>query len=416
MSMAPSKSVTVIGAGLVGVCCALHLQREGFKVRLVEKGEPGRGASFGNAGSFGTASCVPFSMPGILRKVPKMLLDSESPLKLRWSHVPSALPWFMASIANSRRERVEEIAAARNSLLLHVHDGYAPLIEDAGAEQWVKDDGLLMTFESEAAFEGAAYALDIRRRHGVHMDVLDGNEARQIEPALATSVVKAVSMPDVHRTIDPFRLCSALAADFVRRGGEIVNAEARGFEIGADGPTKIVTDGSSLDVEMVVIAAGVWSRPLAKQLGTNVPLEAERGYHVMFADPGFGLRRAITSVDRSISLADMHDGIRASGVAEFAAPDAPADMRNADMVMRHAKQLLPGLKGEPASKWMGPRPSHPDSKPVIGRSPRHSNVLFAFGHDHLGLTMAGITGKLVAELATGKPTTVDLAPFRPDRF
>jgi D-amino-acid dehydrogenase len=411
-----AKSVTVIGAGLVGVCCASYLQREGFKVRLIEKGEPGKGASFGNAGSFGTASCVPFSMPGILKKVPKMLLDSESPLKLRWSHVPKALPWFMASIANSRRERVEEIAAARQSLLEHVHEGYGPLIEDAGAEQWVKGDGLLFTFESEAAFDGMAYALDIRRRHGVHMDILDGNEARQIEPALAKTVVKAVSLPDVQRTIDPFRLCTALAQNFVRRGGEIVNAEVRGFEIGPNGPSKVVTDKGPLDVEMVVIAAGVWSRKLAEQLGTNVPLEAERGYHVMFANPGFGLRRAITSVDRSISLADMHDGIRASGVAEFAAPDAAPDYRNADMVMRHAKQLLPGLKGDPASKWMGPRPSHPDSKPVIGFSPRHKNVLFAFGHDHLGLTMAGITGKLVGELATGKPTTVDLAPFRPDRF
>ncbi|MCW5746352.1 MAG: FAD-binding oxidoreductase [Alphaproteobacteria bacterium] len=411
-----SQSFTVIGAGLVGVCCARHLQREGFKVRLVEKGEPGRGASFGNAGSFGTASCVPFAMPGILKKVPKMLLDSESPLKLRWSHVPGALPWFLSSIANSRRARVEAIAAARQSLLLHVHEGYAPLIEDAGAEQWVKGDGLLMVFESEAAFAGAAYALDLRRRHGVHMDILDGNEARQIEPALAKTVVRAVSLPDVHRTIDPFRLCSALAQDFVRRGGEIVQAEVKGFEIGPSGPTKIVTDTGTLDVDQVVIAAGVWSRPLAKQLGTAVPLEAERGYHVMFADPGFGLRRAITSVDRSISLADMHDGIRASGAAEFAAPDAAPDMRIADMVMRHAKQLLPGLKGEPASKWMGPRPSHPDSKPVIGRSPRHRNAFFAFGHDHLGLTMAGITGRLVAELAAGKPTTVDLAPFRPDRF
>ena len=345
-----------------------------------------------------------------------MLLDPESPLKLRWGHVPSALPWFLSSISNSRRERVEEIAAARNSLLLKVHEGYAPLIEGAGAQQWVKGDGLLMTFESEAAFEGAAYGLELRRRHGVHMDILDGNEARQIEPALAQSVVKAVSLPDVHRTIDPWRLCDALARDFVRRGGEIVNAEARGFEVGAEGPAKIVTDKGPLDVEAVVIAAGVCSRPLAAQLGTRVPLEAERGYHVMFGNPGFGLRRAITSVDRSISLADMHEGIRASGMAEFAAPDAEPDMRNADIVMRHARALLPGLKGEPASRWMGPRPSHPDSKPVIGRSPRHRDVYFAFGHDHLGLTMAGITGKLIAELATGKPASVDLAPFRPDRF
>jgi D-amino-acid dehydrogenase len=359
---------------------------------------------------------VPFALPGILRKVPRMLLDPQSPLKLRWSHLPRALPWFLRTLENSRESRVEEIAKARNSLLLHVHEGYAPLIEGADAAKWVDDSGLMMTFESEAAFEAASYALDLRRRNGVHMDILDGNEARQMEPALSPNVVRAVSLPDVSRTIDPFRLTSSLAADFVRRGGEIVNADVRGFAVGTEGPRQLLTNRDPIDVETLVIAAGVWSRPLAAQLGTSVPLEAERGYHVMFANPGFSLRRAITSADRSISLAHMVDGIRASGVAEFAAPDAPPDMANARMVQRHAHALLPGLKGEPASQWMGPRPSHPDSKPVIGRSPRHANVFFAFGHDHLGLTMAGITGKLIAELMTGKPTTVDLAPFRPDRF
>ena len=411
-----AKTITVVGAGIVGVCCALHLQREGFKVRLVEKGEPGMKASFGNSGSFGTASCVPFAMPGVLKKVPKMLFDSESPLKLRWSHVPRALPWFLRFIAAARPSRVEEIAAARNSLLVHTHAGYAPLIEGADASKWVDHNGLMMVFENEATFEGAAYALDLRRRNGVHMDILDGNEARQMEPARSKKVVKAVSLPDVSRTIDPFRLTESLAQDFVRRGGEIVNGEVRGFEIGPDGPTRIITDKGPLEVEQVVIAAGVWSRSLAKQLGTSVPLEAERGYHVMFANQDFALKRALVSADRNVSLAHMHEGIRATGVAEFAAPDAPPDMRNAEMVKRQAMALIPGLKGEPASQWMGPRPSHPDSKPVIGRSPRHKNVFFAFGHDHLGLTMAGITGKLVAELATGKPTTVDLAPFRPDRF
>ncbi|MFI4999764.1 MAG: NAD(P)/FAD-dependent oxidoreductase [Reyranellales bacterium] len=414
--MTMEKTITVIGAGIVGVCCALHLQREGFKVRLVERGEPGKAASFGNSGSFGTASCVPFALPGVLKKVPRMLFDSESPLKLRWSHVPAALPWFLRFIAAARPSRVEAIAAARDSLLKHTHEGYAPLIEGANAGKWVNDDGLMMTFESEAAFTGAAYALDLRRRHGVHMDILDGNEARQMEPALSSKVVKAVSLPDVGRTVDPLRLTEALAADFVRRGGEIVTAEVKGFEFGPAGPTRIVTSRGALDVDLVVIAAGVWSRKLAAQLGTRVPLEAERGYHVMFANPAIKLKKAIVSADRSVSLAHMAEGIRCTGVAEFAPPDAPANMENARMVQRHAQILVPGLVGEPASQWMGPRPSHPDSKPVIGRSPRHANVLFAFGHDHLGLTMAGITGKLIAELATGKPPSVDLAAFRPDRF
>ena len=159
-----AKSITVVGAGLVGVCCALHLQREGFTVRLVERGEPGKAASFGNSGSFGTASCVPFALPGVLKKVPKMLFDATSPLKLRWSHVPAALPWFLRFIESARPSRVEEIARARNSLLVHTHSGYAPLIEGAEAGKWVVDDGLLMTFESEETFRNSQYALDLRRR------------------------------------------------------------------------------------------------------------------------------------------------------------------------------------------------------------------------------------------------------------
>jgi D-amino-acid dehydrogenase len=411
-----ARHATVIGGGIVGICCALYLQREGFAVRVVEKGEPGRGATFGNAGSFGTASCVPFSLPGVLKRVPKMLFDQQSPLKMRWAHLPRALPWFLRFVEAARPERVEAIAAARNALLVHTHSAYAPLIEAAGAGEWVRPDGLLLTFESEAAFAAASYALDLRRRNGVHMDILDGNEARQMEPALSPAVVRAVSLPDVARTYDPWRLCDALARDFVRRGGEIVKAEVRGFALGPDGPTRLITDGGALDVDLVVLAAGVWSRPLAAQLGTRVPLEADRGYHVMFPAQEFGLRRAVISQDRGVALADMHDGIRASGVSEIAAPDAPADMRIADRLQRHAMALIPALRGEPVSRWMGHRPSHPDSKPVLGRSPHHRNVLFAFGHDHLGLTMAGITGKLVAELATGRPTTVDLAAYRPDRF
>ncbi|MDE0810473.1 MAG: FAD-binding oxidoreductase, partial [Alphaproteobacteria bacterium] len=171
-----------------------------------------------------------------------------------------------------------------------------------------------------------------------------------------------------------------------------------------------------LPVENVVLAAGVWSRELAAMLGTKVPLEAERGYHVMFHGTETKVNSAVLSVDRYLAVTPMLEGIRAGGTAEFAGTDAPPRYEIAQSVRRHAEALFPGIKGESMSEWMGPRPSHPDSKPVIDRSPKHRNVYFAFGHDHLGLTMGGITGKLVAELATGKAPSVDLAPFRADRF
>lgn len=414
--MSEQRHVTVIGAGIVGVCCALYLQREGLRVRLVDRGAPGEGASLGNAGNLGFASCVPAAMPGVLKKVPRMLFDAEAPLKLRWSHMPQSLLWFLSFVWNARPARVEAIADARNSLLKRLHEGYQPLIEDAGAEALINPSGLMMTWESEEAFQGAAYALDLRRRRGVAFDILDGHEARQIEPALARSVARAVFIPRLAHVLDPLKLTQVLAGSFERRGGEVLRASVRGFEIGPDGPRRILTESGTLDAGTIVIAAGVWSRALAAELGTAVPLEAERGYHVMFADPPVHLRVAVMSGDRYIAVTHMANGVRATGIAEFAAPDAPPDMANARLVQRHAQALIPALRSDPSSQWMGPRPSHPDSKPVIGRSPRFANVFFAFGHDHIGLALGGITGKLIGELVAGRAPSVNLEPFRPDRF
>ena len=225
--MASDSEVTVIGAGAVGVCCALYLLREGFRVRLVDRGGPGAGASSGNAGNLGFASCVPAALPGVLQRVPRMLLDAEAPLKLAWGHLPRALPWFLRFVAAARPARVEAIAAARNSLLSRLHEGLDPLVADAGAGDLIEASGLLMTFESEAAFAGAAYANDLRRRNGVHLEILDANETRQVEPALTPAVVRSVHVPGLAHTVDPLRLIRALARDFERRGGEIVRATVR---------------------------------------------------------------------------------------------------------------------------------------------------------------------------------------------
>lgn len=406
----------MIGAGMVGTCCALHLQDAGFDVTLIDRGEPGHEASFGNLGGFGIASCPPAAMPGVLKKVPAMLLDAKSPLKLRWGHAVSALPWFMRFIANSRPERVEANAAARQSLLDKVHEGIDPLIAQADATHLMSQSGLMFTFESEASFRAASYAFDLRKRNGVQLDLLDGNDARQVQPALSTSVVRAYRVAHFSHTLDPSLLVQALAALFEKRGGKRMRRTVLGFKIGASGVRTIRTDDTDVEADQFVIAAGVWSRELAAMLGTRVPLEAERGYHSVFNGTAVKMNGSIISVDRRVAVTPMLDGIRAGGIAEFASVDAPADFRHAQHVQQHAQALFPELEDENITRWMGPRPSHPDSKPVIGRSPNHHNVFFAFGHDHLGLTMGGITGKLVAQLARDAPLSVNLEPFRADRF
>lgn len=413
------KTITVIGAGMVGTCCALALQDAGFDVTLIDRKAPGEEASFGNLACFGIASCVPPGAPGLWKKLPRLLRDPESPLRIRRDHALAMAPWLWSYLRNSSIARYEANAAARQSLLEKVHDALDPWVREAGASDLLHHGGLLFTFESEAAFKNAAYAFDVRCRNRVEMDLLDGNEARQCEPALAKSVIKAYRVPKLVHTVNPGALVKALARLFAERGGRIVQDEVRGFDIGPDGVRAMVTSTGQRSVERVVIAAGVWSRALAKMLGTSVPLEAERGYHAMYEGAEVRMNSAVLSVDRSIAITPMNYGIRAGGAAEFARPDAPADWTVAQMVQRHAEALVPGLgttQHDRVSTWVGPRPSHPDSKPAIGRAPHQPNAWFAFGHDHLGLTMGSITGKLIAELVTGAPTSVDVTPFRPDRF
>ena len=346
-----------------------------------------------------------------------MLFNETAPLKLRWGHAVTALPWFIRFIVQSRRSNVEANARARQSLLDKVHEAIDPLIDEAGAQALMKSAGLMFTFESEAAFQKATYAFELRKRNGVALDLLDGNEARQVEPNLSENIIRAYRVANFSNTADPLRLVQALAQLFLARGGTYHRAEVRGFKVGSEGVSDILTDTSEIPVEVLVLAAGVWSRLLAKQLGTSIPLEAERGYHTHFVGSEVAMTGAIMSVERHVAVTPMREGIRVGGMAEFAAPDAPADMRYAKIVRAHAQALFPGLLShQKFSEWMGPRPSHPDAKPVIGRSPLHRNVYFAFGHDHLGLTFGGITGKLISELVTNNMPSVDLAPFRPDRF
>ena len=418
--METRHGIAVVGAGMVGTCTALYLQQEGFAVSLLDRKDPGKEASFGNLACFGTASCVPPGMPGIIRKVPGMLLNRDSPLKLSWRHLPGLAPWFLRYIANTSPGRVESIAAARQSLLDRVHETLDPLVAAAGAQDLLNvHGGLLFTFESQAAFDSASYAFELRRQNGVEFDMLDGKEARTIEPALTDRVIRAIRVPKLTHTYNPGQLVKRLAGLVTARGGAVIRSEVRGFDIGADGVRALETNQGTIPVDGVVIAAGVWSRRLAKMLGTNVPLAAERGYHAMYEGTGVCVNSAILSVDHHLSVTPLDYGIRVGGIAEFASEDAAPDPACARTIRRLGERMIPGLAddpGERVSEWVGSRPSHPDSKASIGRSPKHGNAWFAFGHDHLGLTLGSITGKLVSELVADKPPSVDLEPFRPDRF
>lgn len=411
-----AKSVTVIGAGVVGTVCANYLLREGHRVTLVDHGDPGAQTSFGNTGGISPASVVPVAMPGMLSDVPKWLLDPEGPLYIKLSHLPKAAPWLWKFMKASKPQRVQEISRALAALNMPTFDAYQPLLKDAGLEHLFFRTGQLFLYRSKEKFEADLPGINLKRATGVRVDILDAEEIRQLEPALAPVFAKAHYIETHGHCKNPFGLVQGLAENFVRRGGKIVRDKVRGFATGENGVRELLTEHGRLPVETVVIAAGIWSAALVKQLGHDVPLESHRGYHVTLPDPQTVPRRMLLSVDDKMAITPLEMGLRIGGTVELAGLNAPPNYKRADKLLSIGKRILPGLNDAGYTQWMGHRPCTPDSLPVIGRSSKLGNLYFAFGHGHQGLLGASRTGQVVAELVAGRPSTMDLAPFRIDRF
>ena len=410
------RHFTVVGAGTVGVCCAYALLRDGHRVTLIDRDEPGRGCSFGNGGVIQIGASVPVATPGVLRQVPGMLLDPNGPLVIRWSHLLRLAPYLVRFIAAARPDRVERISIAIAALLDGAIDAFRDLLGAAGALDAIADTGELYVYQSEAAYRGARAAHDMRRRRGVWVEDLSADEVRQLVPAITPSVRRGVFLPDCLTATNPFHLTTRLVDAFRRDGGDVLRETFQDIEIDSDRRLTLLTDAGRHKVDRLVLATGAWSKRWAAKLGARIPMDSERGYHVMLSDPGVDLRVPVLSGDHRFGITPMTDGIRLAGTAELASLEARPNYRRAEMMIPLAKSLLPDLRVEPRENWMGHRPSTPDSVPVIGRAPHIPEAFFAFGHGHLGLTLGPTTGKLIADLAAGRPPPVDMAPYAAERF
>lgn len=411
------KHITVIGAGIVGVCVALNLRREGFAVTLIDRQGPGEGTSFGNAAVISPDIVVPMTSPGIIRQVPGMLLDPLGPLRIRWRHLPRLAPYLLRILAASRRSRIESTSAAMAALARGAVDAYSPLAGMADAEDMIRRTGRVNLYESEEEFRASQWKLELERRRGLRFEVLDAAELRQLEPSLAPLFPRAVFYPDSAHSVNNFRFVQVLADALQRHGGRSLRAEVRGFEVAANGEVAAVeTDAGREPCDAVVVAAGAWSRPLARRLGANPPLETERGYHLTIGEPGVMPRIPFGSNRRGFACTPLEHGLRVAGTLELADLEAAPDWRRADVLMTHIRRLLPGVQDRQTTRWMGHRPGLPDTVPVISPSPRHRNAFFAFGHGHFGLCLGARTGQLVTALVAGSDPGIDMAPYRIDRF
>jgi D-amino-acid dehydrogenase len=409
------KHIAVVGAGVVGLATAVRLRREGYRVSLFDPEEPGSQTSSGNAGLIMTAQISPLSSPGLWRKVPGMLTDPEGPLVLRWQNLPGLTPWFLRFLGNSRWSRYEAIAEALAPMVTRSLDSWLTLVGSHEGARLFRQDGLLYVFRNRRNFLAGQKEIEFRRRYGVAGEVIPPEELRQMEPALAPDLAGGVLYPDSGHCTDPASLSAALASAFRQGGGEFRRAEVK--ELGmAQGGVRVITQGSELTADEVIVTAGIWSPKLTKPFGVRPMLAAERGYHLMLHHPGVTPRRPIGAGDDKFIITPMAKGVRLAGTAEFAKPDAPADWRRSEVLLRMSKRLFPEMNGEAtATKWMGARPSTPDSLPLVGRTPKNPRVICAYGHSHLGLTLGAVTAEQVADIVSGR-SPQGIEALKPDRF
>ena len=405
----------VVGGGIVGLCSALHLQRRGYEVTIVDRGAPGNGASGHNAGLFSISNCVPTATPGVIRAVPKMLVDPSSPLAIRWRYLPKLTPWLVRFLVASRPGRVEQISLTLAGLQKQALRGLADLLVAPNPDAGLFAGGHLLAYGSDAAFRRARHGIETRLARGMHVEILDAAGVSRLHPVLEGRVQHGVLVHDSYYA-DPLVFTTALATLFTTRGGRWLPGVVHSFRIEGRRVAAVETDQGSLPASNVVIAAGAWSRSLVRALGFDTPLDTERGYGVRIPDPGVDLRGPLIYMDHHVGITPIPGGLMLAGTDELAGLHAPPDYRRAEILIKAAKKLFPQMNSDGAEPWMSFRPSHPDSLPVIGRSPRQENVYLAYGHGHLGFTLGAITGELIGQLIDGDDTTVDLAPFHPGRF
>ncbi|UUP17359.1 D-amino acid dehydrogenase [Nitratireductor thuwali] len=410
------EDVAVIGGGIIGVTIAAYLAEAGRKVLVIDRSGICEETSAGNAGALAFADVLPLAQKGMARQVPGWLADPLGPLSIPPVYLPTILPWLLRFLRAGRASGYEAALCAQATMMRLAEREWAGLTARSATTRMLREDGCLELYESEAEFEAAQAGWRARRRFHIAFQHLQKGELAAYQPGLSDRFVRATFVPGWKTVTDPHRLGQAIWAHAESNGARFLPATVSSVRREAEGIVLQLAGGERRVCGKLVIAAGAWSKRFAAQFGDAVPLETERGYNTTLPVGAFPVERQLVFGRHGFVVTPLETGLRIGGAVELGGLKRPPNYARSKAMLDKAASFLPGLKTEGGRQWMGYRPSMPDSLPVIGPSSRDPDVILAFGHGHLGLTQAAGTGRLVRDLVSGQAPSIDITPFRPQRF
>jgi D-amino-acid dehydrogenase len=407
--------IAIIGGGIIGVAAAHALLEEEHHVTIIDPKGFGEGASRGNAGWIAHMDVLPLASTKAWRNLPRWLADPLGPLTIRPSYLPTLAPWLMRFVVASGPRRVHASTQAITALNRLALPAWEQRLQKLNLRGHLRRHGILSVWADEQAFRAAAPVIDFQRKQGIAVEPLDRQRLQIEEPSLGEAAFAGALYETGCHVGDPQRLTVALGEAALRRGAVLMRRTARRVEPRQQA-VAVATEQEVIEADRVIIAAGAWSRPLASQLGDSIPLDTERGYNVTFSPGKLGLNRPVMFEGQGFVTTPLDTGDRVGGAVEFAGLEAPPNFARVDAILRRLHRFLPRAELNGGERWMGFRPSIPDSLPVIGSAQRDRRVVYAFGHGHYGLTQAAVTADLVAALIGRRSPALDARPFSPQRF
>ena len=408
--------VAVIGAGIIGVCTALELAERGMKVMIFDPAPVCSKTSYGNAGVISPWTCVPQSMPGLWKQVPRWLIDPEGPVSIRLGYLPKLMPWVLRFLAAGRSERIDPVADGLFRLSRGSVAAYKKRLAGTGQEQLVRDSMYVHVYRNPKAASLDHLGWQLRQARQVPIELIDKHALQEIEPHIADDFEAAILIKQQGRASDPAGIGIALAEKALAKGASHIQTKVHEIHPDQGSGCQLVTDQGVFTAKKIVLAAGVWSCQLLARFGIKLPLEAERGYHLVLRNPGITINHSVMDADQKYVASLMQAGVRVAGTAEFAGLESAPNYARARRFAGQAKKLFPQLNCADPDEWMGSRPSFPDSLPCLGAIPGVKNIIAAFGHSHYGLGMAPATSEIIADCITKNIDHETLLPYSIMRF